>query len=387
MKDKILNFLENKIDCKCYKAYKFCYDNFEVPVNEYDDHIKISVKRSGENTKIKQSVNLRALAKTINQESKPLFKLFLDGSRRVYKIDDVAIDDRMYPIIAGQIGVGCCERKNPDKFNALSIFSDFVLSIPDCVDKDGKNELFYNNLLNKLNDLDFLKYHNLKFKKILSYSYSALKEGEKYENRGIAKIQDEMIEQEKKLVEYLAKENKLTSESYLIKDGSLEYSEKGLGDKSKSYQLAKIKSNYRHVVGVSKSFNPERCIDERDRPNAVKIADLPLFHRTPAYMFESDIINDVKFSIWYLRIRESKKTFSQFDGILKIEKKLVTEDEQEHGLESNEIDIISANIINERNPVAYGSDKRWANHLYPVYLTESFIKSKYLSDIYFLNLF
>jgi hypothetical protein len=56
-------------------------------------------------------------------------------------------------------------------------------------------------------------------------------------------------------------------------------------------------------------------------------------------------------------------------------------------LNSEEVDLITTNIINERNPVCYGSDSRWANHLYPVYLTESFIKSKYLSDLNFLNLF
>lgn len=387
MSDKILNFLEDKIDCKCYRANKFCYDNYDLPLNEYDDNIKISIKKSGETVRNNSSINLKRLSQDIRRDSKPLFNLFLDGSRRVYKIDDVAIGDKMYPIIAGQIGVGCCERSNPDKFNILNFKNYFVLSMPDCVDKDGKNELFYNNLVSKLNELDFLKYHNIKFEKILNYSYATLKEGEKYENRGISKIQDEMIEQEKKLVEYLAKENKLSADSYLIKDGSLEYSEKGLVDKSKAYQLAKIKDNYRHVVGVSKTFNPEKCLDERNRPNSVKIANLPLFHRTPAFMFESDIINDVKFSIWYLRIRDSKKTYSQFDGILKIEKILITDNEQENGLDTNEIDMISANIINERNPVAYGKDKRWANHLYPVYLTETFIKSKYLSDIYFLNLF
>ena len=57
------------------------------------------------------------------------------------------------------------------------------------------------------------------------------------------------------------------------------------------------------------------------------------------------------------------------------------------GLNSDEVDLISANLINERNPVAYGNDARWANHLYPVYLTERFVKSQYISDLHFLNLF
>ena len=137
----------------------------------------------------------------------------------------------------------------------------------------------------------------------------------------------------------------------------------------------------------SKSFNPEKCIDEKKKSNAKKIAQLSLYSRTPAYMYESNIAGYVSFVIWYLRIRDTKYTSSPFEGIVKIEKILITEEEKENGLNSEEIDLISANIINERNPVCYGRDKRWANHLYPIYLTESFIKSNYLSNPFFINLF
>ena len=58
-----------------------------------------------------------------------------------------------------------------------------------------------------------------------------------------------------------------------------------------------------------------------------------------------------------------------------------------NGLDTDEVDLITANIINERNPVCYGADTRWANHLYPVYVTECYAKSKYLSSAMFLNLF
>ena len=56
-------------------------------------------------------------------------------------------------------------------------------------------------------------------------------------------------------------------------------------------------------------------------------------------------------------------------------------------LDTEEVDLISANIINERNPVCYGEDNRWANHLYPVYVTECYAKSKYLISTMFMNLF
>ena len=81
------------------------------------------------------------------------------------------------------------------------------------------------------------------------------------------------------------------------------------------------------------------------------------------------------------------QTRTAFDGVLKIEKMLVTQEETEKGIDSDLVDMLSALIINERNPVCYGSDLRWANHIYPVFLTESYVKSKYLSAESFLHIF
>lgn len=69
------------------------------------------------------------------------------------------------------------------------------------------------------------------------------------------------------------------------------------------------------------------------------------------------------------------RTQTPFDGVVKVEK-IMMDEELETGIDSDVIDLISANIINERNPTCYGTDRRWANHLYPVFLTESYVKSK-----------
>jgi len=152
-------------------------------------------------------------------------------------------------------------------------------------------------------------------------------------------------------------------------------------------ELSKIKSNYRNVIGISKKFNPDLMVDKKGKPNTSLLADLELYHRTPAIKHHTGMVGNVNFSIWYIRIRDKKYSASPFEGIIKVEKILVTPEENENGLDSAEINNISAHLINERNPVCYGSDNRWANHLYPVHLTEKFIKSQYLSDVYYLNLF
>lgn len=385
---KVLDYLASETKGTCYKSHRYCFDRVDIPSVVYDDKQNIIFSRSkvGETDKgFTASKSLGELAKKINRQSKPLFKFFLDGSRRTYKVDDVAYNNRIYPIVAGQIGVGCCIRENPDSFKSFAFENYSALSLPECANKDNQpNELFFNSLTTKINDLPGLKKRNISLEKILPYEDRRLKDDEKYEQKGIAKIQDEMIESEKRLVARLARERKLNFDSYLIKDGSLQYQSSKGGDLK---DLAAIKSNYRCVVGVSKSFNPELCLDQFNRSIAKKIADLKLFHRTPAFKYMTERSRGVEFSVWYLRIRGINRTVSPFDGVLKIEKILVTENEMEKGLDSDEIDLISANLINECFPTCYGSDNRWANHLYPVYLTETFIKSKYLSDVYFLNLF
>jgi hypothetical protein len=146
------------------------------------------------------------------------------------------------------------------------------------------------------------------------------------------------------------------------------------------------------VIGVSKSFNPENCKDGKGNANARSIIELPQFHRTPvARVSYGTRIPGVEFAVWYIRLRMVEQTKTPFDGVIKVEKIMVSDSEQQHGqgygLDSDDVDMISATLINERCPTCYGADLRYANHLYPVYLTESYVKSLYISNDSFLSLF
>ena len=151
-------------------------------------------------------MNLKDKANTLKKlDIPPLFKYFLDGSRRTYKVDDVAYNNKIYPIVAGQIGVGCCERLAPDNFKKNIIEMHNVISMPSEANASGqKSNLYFNNLLTKINELEKLKRMGIKFNKILPYSKS---KDDKYENLAIAKIQDEMIELEKIVVSNLTAKN------------------------------------------------------------------------------------------------------------------------------------------------------------------------------------
>ena len=108
---KILDHLAKQTGGICYKSYKYSFEGIGVPSISYEDNQEIEIARDniGETDRgLKTSKSLVDYVQRIKGESNPLFSFFLDGSRRTYKVDDIAYGNRIYPIIAGQIGVACC---------------------------------------------------------------------------------------------------------------------------------------------------------------------------------------------------------------------------------------------------------------------------------------
>lgn len=380
---EILSIIERETKGKCFRSQKYSIDTEKVSTIDYTEEKEIVVDKSGETEKQQGYIDLRKLVKDISKD-KPLFKFFLDGSRRVYKIDDIAYDQKVYPIITGQIGVGCC-RRDERKIKKLKFVNENVIVLPiDANPNNTRHEQYFENIKTKINSYtSSLNKININIDKILFYTP---KKDQDSKNLAVAKVQDRMIELEKELVSNLAKENYLSKDAYMVKDGSLEYKEYGSKTVNK-YSYASIRDNYSAVVGISKSFNPSLARKKDKTSMAKDIAELPIYHRTPAFMYESEHTGNEKFAIWYVRIRSADHCQSPFDGVVKVEKILMKDTEQQKGLNTNEINLISANIINERNPVCYGNDNRWANHIYPIYLTETFVKSQYISNTFFLNMF
>ena len=384
---KIMEIIANETNGKSYNTEKYSFDTIGIPSFDYDDDGTKIMKwqLTGETTRHKKPISLVDYAKQLEAKP-PVISYFLDGSRRTYKVDDISYSKQVYPVIAGQVGVGCCRRVNGMMY-AENFYRRLVLALPNVCNAVGwGDEEFFAAKTVKLNKSQELRRLGIEFSAILPYTMPKDKIKGKVEDSGIACIQDYMIQSEKEMVVQLVKAGRINQNNYLLKDGSLEYKpmKTGRGDLR---ELQKIKHNYRWVIGVSKSFNPESIFDHTGRPNANYIADLPLFHRTPVALYENkDFLGDVQFGVWYIRIRDKKYTRTPFDGVIKVEKILMDE-EYGKGIDSDEIDLLSATLINERSPTCYGTDKRWANHLYPVFLTESFVKSKYMGTEMFLHLF
>lgn len=386
---KITKIIEEETGGKSYKAHKYSIDNDRSPLDygEGDDRTFVWKKR-GETDPPTNYKSVEALAKTLAARDEQVLTYFLDGSRHVYKVDDMAYTqsgDRsvIYPTIAGQVGVGICKRHDK-RVTPEDLTREIIISIPSIADPSGKGG-FFESLsvkLNESNELARIKRCGWKFSTPIPYDVRT--DERKFEDRGTARVQEVMIEREKAMVKKLVRQGKLNQDNYLVKDGSLEYRlTKTDKDDEKSFQT--FKQNYNWVIGLSKSFNPEACF-EKGKSNPGFIADLPLYHRTPVAYFGSDK-EPLAFAVWYIRLRDENRTRTPFDGILKVEKILVRDDEIKNGMDTETVDRLSALIVNERNPTCYGIDVRWANHIYPIYLTERFVKSQYLSTESFLHLF
>ena len=312
----------------------------------------------------------------------PRFRFFLDGSRRTYRVADVPLGSKCLPILAGQVGVAVCERREKRMIAPSEYRTRYVLAVPRGLDKDGKTDAVHRAFFkSKLDAINKRLQASFQLEEILFYDDSGV---DNFEDRAVAKINDYMIRLEKEAVQELVAHSRLKDDAWLIKDGSLEYAKI---DKTDPFAYAKIRNNYKRVIGVSKSFNPELARLTKGKSASRMIADLKPFHRTPAFMYETSRV-DGRFAVWYLRLR-TQTTWSRgpFDGVVKLEKILVTDEERELGLPTDVVDKISAWVLNERNPVCYGKDARWANVLYPIHLTETFVKSRYLSSDHFLRLF
>lgn len=299
------------------------------------------------------------------------------------------IENNIYPIVAGQIIVGCCERKNRTTFKKSCLKSMLVIAMPDKFDDDNGGDnfcrIFIDNINKKIAEIKCANGYNIKFDKLLLYKTDGQFESDKdkYDNRAVALIQNEMTDYEQIIVrDELCKRHKLDDSHWLIKDGSLEYNPRF--SNMDISQINTFRANYGRVVGVSKSFDPELIRDYYKRRMSKTISELEPLSRTKVYRYKDR--DNHYYAVWYVRLRNNRnyKRETCFSDVVKCE--MILKDENECK-DSELIDTLSAQIIREAYPVCYGADARWANHLYPVFLTETFCKSHYINSNIILSLF
>ena len=313
-------------------------------------------------------------------EAESLFRFFMDGSRMAYKVAEFRKDGKVWPIVAGQIGVAYCERVNRRMRKGERIFKT-ILSVPSRICGLGgtpKQQELLEELRLEINNRVGWN-HRVQFARIVTYDED---KDSDTTNLAISRIQALMVATEKEAISQLAASGQLADGRYLIKDGSLEYRDDPLSE----IKWKNMEGRLQYVVGVSKSFNPDLFrikIKTQSQSAAAFIAALPYGYRTQAFHYSVQRNSPPHFAVWYLRIRKPRLTRSVFDGVLKVEMHLIDKKQEDYGLDSGTINSISRQLLREAVPVCYGADERWANHIYPVFVTERFLKSGFYPEAIF----
>ena len=344
---------------------------YQEPYQDEGDEIKAIGKpfETNDSNKIRK-YDLFAEDRTFSN-----FSFFMDGSRRTYKIGDIVIDGgkKIYPVVIAQIRAGCTERDGAKKLHShQTILRKNLLLLSDKINTVDFREIQQRLMRTAVAKEMFLE--------VVSYRF----ESEKHNipvNAAIAKANSMMHDMEIEILSNMVKSGSLDTDRMLVVDGPLQFLRQDTGK-------PEFSDLFYNVIGVSKSFNPMLPASGKSKRGGTQIGaellKLEYGERPPVFMKEND--RGRRFGVWYLRIRPKNRVSNPLEGIIKIEK-MALEDYYDSGIPTDIIDTISLSLLNECSPTCYGRDERWASHLYPVYLTETLIKSTFESDLVFINNF
>ncbi len=301
------------------------------------------------------------VVKKVKSVDYSIFSYFLDGSRKPYKIGDmITTDNKFAPVVAGQVGAACCHRieKNMHQFSY-----------------NQKNYILFYDSINDDDFIDIKKVYTntLHFPiEMGKYTFDRIRD-DAPTNAAVACIHKKMQDMEIDMLNSIVNQHCLSTDSMLVIDGSLQFMTQKFDPRI-----------FYNVIGISKSFNPNLTgILKGKKQIGVLLANLEFGERTAVYKYDTDK-SRYTIGAWYLRIRQKTHIRNPLDGIIKIEK-MAMDDEKECGFDTSVIDNVSSSILGEIYPTCHGNDSRWNNHLYPIFLTEKYLKSKFMSDLLFIN--
>ena len=175
------------------------------------------------------------------------------------------------------------------------------------------------------------------------------------------------------LIQELAESGKVTQEDMLMIDGSLQFYN----------NLDKAREAFRNVVGIAKSFDLHQRIGSGPKAREVGavVADLKHRYRTPARKVPVPRTNLV-IGAWYLRLHPARRGvgLADDDGVVKLELFALGGADRQQPLDMARCDLISRHVLQLRHPTTPSTDPRWASHLYPIHLTERYIKTRFRAE-------
>ena len=298
------------------------------------------------------------------REAPQLFRYFIDGSMRTTSAGHITdTKGRYLPIFIAQIAVAAT-RIDKNDIRIENYRNRNVFFLPDTFSEADKAKAKQHmkraaESSRRPLALDFDCY-------VLEREVEPLDAARK-------KILSSMHKMEIDLITSMADSEKITRDNMLIIDGSLQF----YGN------LDRAREAFRNVVGIAKSFDIHQHVGSGRNAKQIGslVAILKHRHRTPARKVTVPRTNLVIGS-WYLRLHSARHLagLAFDDGVVKIELFPDGDAGDQQPLLAAQCDQISRNVLALRHPTTPDTDRRWASHLYPIHLTERYIRTRFLDE-------
>ena len=293
-----------------------------------------------------------------------LFRFFVDGSQRItnagYVVDT---KNRYLPLVIAQIGVATTELHG-SRIRLRHYDSTSTLLFPDSFsaeDLDDAKEVACSAAKTSRLPLD------------LSFDCYEVDDTDNRPpvDRARSRVLHQMHRMEVDRILSLARTGDISRDALLLIDGSIEF----------YVDMDRHKEAFRNVVGVAKSFDLHRPYLTgigAERVGAL-VSRLPPAHRTPA---RGSSHRNLTIASWYLRLhgRSRMASLEYPDGVVKIEVFPDDPSGDSPTIDAARCNRISEHVLALRAPATPNNDARWASHLYPVHLTEQYIKTQFRND-------
>ena len=291
-----------------------------------------------------------------------LFRYFLDGSMRTTSAGHVVDGKgRFLPIFVAQVGVAAT-RLDRTQIAVEMYHNKNILFLPETYSPADTR---------KARKLVRQAAQTSRVPLELELECYGLDELEKPIDGARKKILSSMHAMEIDLIKQLAESHKVTRDSLLMIDGSLQF----YGN------LERDREAFHNVVGVAKSFDLNQRVGTGRNAKEIGtiVAGLRPRHRTPARKIQH---RNLTIGAWYLRLHSAHAHagLAITDGVVKLEIFPDDATSSKPTLDTDRCNLISKNVLALRHPTTPWTDSRWASHLYPIYLTERYIRSRFRSD-------
>jgi hypothetical protein len=353
---RIIEILK-KNNIECLPSERFTLDVEMFPEYEEEHNFPKQV--------LFETPELTGGKKKITESNHSYFRYFLDGSQRSYRVIDATFNKRYLPICGGQIGVAILERNEGSQFKPIRELTKIenIIAFPN--DLDG---YYLKQIEDQINSQITRPFRLIQ--------YDSKKEEKDPADLARAMIISEMQRLELSTIRKMIKENLITDTKWLAKDGSLQYRDEKIKDLdiSKDDQV-----QLRYVIGLSKSFSPNLTLGIGRKKEDVGNLTKGLDWKERSTVISPNKDEKTTHAWWYLRIRPRDKIYYPLQGIVKIEVFVDDSEKFNDGISRSRADTIASHVLLERNVTPFKADNRWASHLYPIYLTENYLKSSFLS--------